>query len=349
MDCPLGVVEMITNSSTNDSFIPHAAGERYVLLAWTCACVIISIPGNITVLAAVLVYNAIKLDRVSVILICNLAVWDLIYTTIGILPTIPALATEKWVFGTGLCCFQYWVIWLALLGDVTLVCSLNISKLTSLLFPLDARLRARRTGRYIALCLWLGILLFSVPVALNAVRGEIRMNSGSYRCDSSSGHSASLWWVPVYSVLFIIIPILLIIVTTVWLLWYVNKERGLQRQSILTLILISGVFVLSYISVAAMLICYIFVDPGDPENTSFYDHFFKVSMFINYVNYTLNPLVYYRSISSFNRFVKTKVFRVRPQITPQFSSTTSTNFRMKNSVRVPGPDRPVAVFYRNSG
>ena len=340
-------MQLTQGNSSIATLTPHSAAERYTLLAWTCVCILISLPGNITVLVAVTVYNAIKLDRVSVILILNLAVWDLIYTTAGIIPTIPGLITQRWVFGVGLCSFQYWLIWLALLGDVTLVCSLNISKLTSLLFPLDARLRARRTGRYIALCLWCAILLLSVPVAMNSIRGEIRMNSGSYRCDYSNSHSASLWWVPVYSILFIILPIILILVTTAWLLWYVNKERGLLRQSILTLIFISGVFVFSYTPLAIMLICYIFIDPGDPDNAPFYDQFFKISVFINYLNYTANPVVYYRSISSFNRFVKTQIFRVSKQVAPQESSISNNTVKLgRNSLKVNRSQVVMPVFSR---
>ena len=59
--------------------------------------------GNGTVLYSSLRYNAIRLDRVSVVLIQNLAVADVLYTITNIIPRLITYITGKWVLGTVYC------------------------------------------------------------------------------------------------------------------------------------------------------------------------------------------------------------------------------------------------------
>lgn len=154
--------------------------QRYALIAWTILCVTFAVLGNTLVLLAALRYKAIKLDRVSVILISHLAAADLCYTVVGILPTIPTLLLQRWVFGPVLCSVQYYTIYVFLLADVILVCSLNVSKLTCLLCPFSARVRSHRAGRVIALGIWTALLVLSCPL-VQVCRHAMTINTGSFR------------------------------------------------------------------------------------------------------------------------------------------------------------------------
>lgn len=147
----------------------------------------------------------------------------------------------------------------------------------------------------------------------------------SSRCDSSGSlNLTSLWWVPFYSVLLILLPVLTIVLTTIWLLWFLKRRAGLQRRGILTLVLISGVFVLSYTPIAALLASYAIVDPTDPAHKDYYDTFYRVSTFLNCLNYIANPVIYFVSISSFKQFVVGVVSR-KGGSSPALSSTVVGN------------------------
>ena len=52
--------------------------ERYFLIAWCLATLIPCLSGNIIVLVSSICYRAIKLDKITVILIQNIAVADLV-------------------------------------------------------------------------------------------------------------------------------------------------------------------------------------------------------------------------------------------------------------------------------
>ena len=62
---------------------------RLLLLFWSIVSSLLSVTGNSTVLIASLKYNALKLDTVSVTFIRCIAVADLCYTVVSILPGEP--------------------------------------------------------------------------------------------------------------------------------------------------------------------------------------------------------------------------------------------------------------------
>jgi hypothetical protein len=111
---------------------------RYCLITWGLAAGILSFIGNLTLLTSSLVTNTLKLDKVSVVLIQNLAITGLGFTVFIILPTVGSTVAQSWIYGEELCHVTAYILYL--LGFLTtyLIASLNISKLTVLLFPLRA-------------------------------------------------------------------------------------------------------------------------------------------------------------------------------------------------------------------
>ena len=59
--------------------------ERYLLVLWTGATSLTNLLGNTLVLIATIKYHAIRLDKVSVVLIKNLAAADLLHSIYGIM------------------------------------------------------------------------------------------------------------------------------------------------------------------------------------------------------------------------------------------------------------------------
>ena len=105
----------ITNTTTinwadaYDSTIASDA-ERYLFIIWTIITLIMCVSGNILVLVASIRYNAIKLDKVSVVLIKNLAIADVIYAVTKMIPTIANITWKRMVLGEIFCGIEsyYW-------------------------------------------------------------------------------------------------------------------------------------------------------------------------------------------------------------------------------------------------
>ena len=298
---------------------PASDWERYFILLWSTFCALVSIPGNTSVLVASGWYHAIRLDNVSVILIRNLAAADLVYAITVILPTTWSVLQQKWVLGPFLCNVQFFLGYLTCLAGVILVCTLNISKLTTLLFPLHARTRAKRTGRFISLLIWGIILVALLPVVLWVVTGLVEFSSSSFKCDGTYDASNGQWWLPVYSIIFGLLPIILVVVTTVWLLHFVKKVRGLQKQSVITNIIISVVYIVAIFPYVVLQGSYIALDPE--KNKMFYEYFYRFSVFVIWINSTANPLIYYFTILSYHNFVK-RMFKCN---SPKKTATVISN------------------------
>ena len=61
--------------------------------------------GNVIVLYSSLVHHALKLDRVTLFFVHNLAVADFFMILVIYLPMLTTILTKKWVLGEGLCWF----------------------------------------------------------------------------------------------------------------------------------------------------------------------------------------------------------------------------------------------------
>ena len=103
---------------------------------------------------------------------------------------------------------------------------------------------------------------------------------------------------------FLIIPIVSIVSTTLWLLRFVQKARGLNLQGSMTLVLVSIVMIVSWAPyVVYNCIMSFSIDNFKRNNAVFLAGFEMICTYITFVNFSSNPLVYYLSVSSFNKFV----------------------------------------------
>ena len=65
--------------------------ERYMWMAWCILTLVICILGNILIIVSTLKYTAIKLDKITVVLIQNIAVADLGCAVFRIIPKLSSL------------------------------------------------------------------------------------------------------------------------------------------------------------------------------------------------------------------------------------------------------------------
>ena len=319
---------MNTSTLSDTSKSSDAAGV--LLILWSIITLTICVPGNILVLVSSIKYHAIKLDKITVILIHNLAIADLGYAVFGLLPTVLSHATDADVFtGNRACAILHWIRLVVGPVSVFFVLALNISKLTCFLFPFRVRLRTKATGHKIAAFLWASFifLISSFEVASLVRRG--RLLKAEYSLDIL----LCVFELPVLqrrrhtvmSMIFLVLTILavfIIFVCTIWLISSIRSVIGIQKESAATLIAVSSVLLVSMLPflVSAFYVRVLpsflskFTNRGIllPKLKRFPIWIKRSMAYCHYVNFAANPIIYFLTVKSFNVFVKEKwaCFRV---------------------------------------
>ena len=243
---------MTDNTTQNATLITGLSeAEKYLLLSWTTLFLIISIPGNILILVASLKYQAIKLDKYSVIFIQNMAIIDVTYATVDCILLASSIIANGWVFGDMLCSLRPVVMPILRATSIFFITALNVAKLTTLLDPFGARLRTNRSGYRIAGALWsiMAIVVALTELLIFLISGMLwlgKYDAELFVCKLSTDSWSWYFFVAyLLTIACVVVPLIIVIVTTVWLMRFV-QERGIQRQTVVTLVTISAVFVLSY-------------------------------------------------------------------------------------------------------
>lgn len=157
-------------------------------------------------------------------------------------------------------------------------------------------------SRYISLVIWGIVSISLIPLMIWVATSLVGFSRSSYRCDGSYTASRTSWWIPLYSALFGILPIVVVVGSTVWLLYFVKKVRGLQRQSIVTNIVVSVVYIVAIFPYAVLQGSYIVLDKR--EYPKFYERLYRLSTFLLWINMISNPLVYYFTVASYKNFLR---------------------------------------------
>ena len=293
----------------DESYFQFPYLARYLIVVWSVLVVVLSLVGNVTVLVASRKYHAIKFDKVSVVLIENIAAVDIVYVVLITIPTIWAVSSDqsvvkeffdKTTFGQVLCFivahFQFWLGTAATL----MICALNISKLTCLLAPLEASVRSTRTGYFIVVFAWFPYLIRFIAVL--AFRDKVIYKSwhGSFRCLVTTTEF-SLDLDVVMAILTIMLPAVIITATTVWLIYFARRTVGLQKQSIIVNILVSTTFSLAFLPFSAFMIWKGIGFSSETKTAS--ELLWVASSAIHYLMTFANPIIYYFSSASFKQFV----------------------------------------------
>ena len=306
--------------------------ERYLLVLWTGSASLINLLGNTLVLIATVKYHAIRLDKVSVVLIKNLAVADLLHSIYGIMIVV-GLVTEGGAFTSWYwCLIEKCLAYSCGVLDIWMMCALNISKLSTLLNPLGALLRTTQLGLGIVIIPWVGVMLLNVVyISLVAQLTDGAISNLYPYYHYTETHQCKLYkstpsldaFLSILKVGIPAVAMVIIVTTTAWLLCHLHKVRGLQKQSLRTVLIVSTVFVLSYTPYG---IYHFFRQtlPIASQRTDWFGQFHRAAVYLVYWNFAANPFIYYRTISSFNKWCRMRRAMIGPRYGRQESNSTST-------------------------
>ena len=263
---------------------------------------VLSFLGNTFVLVASKHGRAIKLDRVSIVLMENLAVADIGTAMLVILAPLLWLCTQNPRNNSSeyVDTLLFKIIWmpsLFLMGaGITLISFLNCCKLFSLLFPLRARTWRYRDGYKIVAIVWLFLSL---------------VNTG---CWIANQHSYTI--LTASSVAGTLLLLMVVLTSTFGLLVKVHKARGLRKQGVFSIILVSVVFFVCYtpLSISNFLECI----HGNTIEQQTLSRMITANIF--FMSCFSNPVIYYVTLQSFKEYTDMvfrkylKYFRRNPSV-----------------------------------
>ena len=317
--------ELIFKNSPPNSF------EWILMIIWSLMVMLVSMIGNTIVLTATVKYNAIKLDDISVVLIRNIAVADL-GVAVYIASSLPGIIAKQYLYNDLFCILSKTFFYACLSTEVVLVAALSVSKLLWILNPLRALARSKKNGRIIAASIWL--LMISLTAGTTLYRESANDNwtnfqGALYQCSRTSGDIKSSILFKAIVMSLNIIPQLVITVATLWLLALVRKAGAIHKQGLITILLVCALFFVSYApygflyQILKLLL--------DTRSYDWFDTLYRWSFYIVYLNYAANPLIYFASIDSFNRFVKQRIFKREGFSLSERSTTQSYSYHLRAS------------------
>ena len=93
----------ITNITDLGATLGLTASTKGILICYNVLVIILALLGNGVVLFGSLKHNAIKMDKVCLILIQNIAFTDIVIGLVAYLPRVIILSANKWVLGKFMC------------------------------------------------------------------------------------------------------------------------------------------------------------------------------------------------------------------------------------------------------
>jgi hypothetical protein len=223
-----------------------------VLLTLLCFIMaFFGILGNGTVLYSSIRYNAIRLDRVSLLLVQNLAVADLLYTIFAIIPQLITTFAGRWVLGKIYCFISAQLTFIPATVNSLTVLLISIYRLWVVTHPFSGAKEIR--VRIILVVTW--ILSSAGTIISLAYKSSSTFNPVNGKCSSGfyENYKAMVIFKVALTLLALIPLFMIIIVNTVLFFIAVKSSRKLQYNSpanykaLVMVCALSGLFITSWV------------------------------------------------------------------------------------------------------
>lgn len=290
---------------------------------------------RVNLTAELILFEPIWHPTVFQVLVQNIAIADMGYTLVVIFPTIftTTVMSNTWTLGTFTCNAIAVLQFVFGTGNILMICALNVCKLTCLLYPFQGRLRSVRSGCILVSILWTLALVY--PIQTLALHREMKYDDSIYRC-MFGDRAGTIWELldPINGGVFMFIPLIIIVITTAWLLVIVFRSSS-NKQGLLVVLSVSIVFILSW----CPLLAYNLYHPISYPPQVFY----QIGVFFIFINAASNPLLYLLTSRSFKVFVLRKMFR-RQEASEK--KTTVSALRIKERMQISAnPAVPIENSY----
>ena len=217
----------ITTIDTLQPYFPYSDGVFIFLAILNIVIILVAIVGNCTVVYASKIYNAIKIDRTSLIFLENLAYADILIAIVFYVPITVTLITKRWVLGREVCFVNAFFTSTPSIAEILILTAISIHRTWAVRNPFNADVRSTYVHCLIGI-LWLVALI--PPVVWLILDMFYFYDPYSLSCVSSVYTDESMTSVAAAgSVLLVGLPLLIVVVCNVYLLYVSiahNKRMG---------------------------------------------------------------------------------------------------------------------------
>ena len=303
-----------STSSTAD-MIPNTV-EIYSLIGFQIFVLISSLFGDVIILIATITENNFRLNKLIIVVIQHIAINDLAISLIWVLPgTVNMISMAGW---------NYWILNPSSLASVLrysfihylfsvsmyLVSALVTTKFIILKFPLRIQSWTKTRAHTLCVTIWVVTLskLICTFFIVDRRKPILSKNMAIYDCRDKTLDLSS-WSYLFETAVTILLPILVVILTTIPTLHVLLKGREAARraggevrwQGILTVVLTAGILCLS------CLPYFVFVYAQKYSPGLITDHFKRLAWYLPLLNIVSNFYIYCLTVVSFRRFLLSKL------------------------------------------
>ena len=276
---------MAIQDSPDQEDLQLTLAQRVPLTIYCCIVTFFGLFGNGTVLYSSVRYNAIRLDRVSVILVQNLAVADILYTLCTIVPVTITYICGRWVLGRVYCFIGAQLAFIPGSANSQTILLITSFRLWLVTHPLSVV--SKFWVRIMVIAIW--IIASSGSVISISYNSTSAFNPRNGKCasdvyDNLKGGIALG--------IILVLPLIITTIQNAFLCAIAMKtsrssQDNTNYKALVMVCVLSGVFILSYIP----LIIYSLMKSKDQDISPNLElvtlHCFMINAFVNPILYTL--------------------------------------------------------------
>ncbi|KAL5260645.1 hypothetical protein ACHWQZ_G010709 [Mnemiopsis leidyi] len=317
---------VILNTDQNFSEDWSAATRPLLILLTSIIC-LTGFLGNSIVLYGSLLYNALRLEKISRALVQSIALCDALASLLLYLPVLITLVAEQWVLGKAVCFVVAHSNYMLVLNEIWLVLVMSAYRIWVLKKPKGQRMSVKSVWVVagIQLALSVALLIYSVSMKIPAEYRSISCDTNIYYDKEKYGGYLTI--------VILIIPLLCIVLLNAVLLLSVcltnkksNRSINTVRKPTIMLSLVTLIELVSLVPVVYMIM----ISHTDPTNLWLFQNIGWFRIFAVYMvslNVCSNPLIYLTTNNSFKNYIM-GVLRCRRAVknnsvvSREFKSTT---------------------------
>ena len=288
----------------------HNTGVRYTWALYHFVIILSSLIGDSVILVASIKYNAFKLHKAIVAIMQHLAVCDIISSLTLIHNLISTIAGWN-ILGSFFCYAHAYITYYCFPTSFCLTAALTTTKALMLQFPFQGSGWTKMRAHLVCGGIW--IYSLSLPLLMFSIdEYDVIFDYQKYTCYYKfSSDPAWKFWLPVSLFLSTMLPTIIVIVTTVWLIIQAKKvvrrnRDTLRWQGLTTVILTAVVYCLSVLPIT------VYYFAGD--YVKFHLYFFRFSASVVFITVVANFFIYSLTVNSFREFLFSRLTLLRKSV-----------------------------------
>ena len=287
-------------NDTSAGYLPWTEVEVIFLGMYCTIATVLGLIGNSIVIYSSIRYNAVELDRISLIFTQHLALADILYILIEVFPASTTFMAGKYVLGNGYCFLSAQLPFIPGTVNSLIVLSITGYRLRMITFPF---LNVSKNTVFVLLAVIWVVGLTGTVISLS-YRSSSLFDPVSVSCSSdiyTVGGTATLLLDVVVGV-FIFIPLIAVTIMNFILVVVAIKSANRHNEypnfwGLLTVCCISGLYIISWVP----LIIYMVVETSEfPAPPSLR----LMGFYCIFLNTFIGPILYTLTNKRFGRHVK---------------------------------------------